>query len=227
MRLDHFLTALLPDQSRSQVQRLIKDGRVHGPVPRCGPARAVHAGQTFTSSTCPSPSAAAPEPEALPLRIVYEDPDIVVLDKPAGMVVHPAAGHSQRHARQRAAAPRQGSERHRRRAAAGHRASARSRHVGPDGGRQERRGAPGALAAVPRSRGREGIHRAGLGRGAGRQADRRADRPRSAAPAEDVDAGAPRAERGHARDVGRDICTACRCSRSRSPPAAPIRFACT
>jgi 23S rRNA pseudouridine1911/1915/1917 synthase len=41
----------------------------------------------------PELRAAAPEPEALPLRIVYEDPDVVVLDKPAGMVVHPAAGH--------------------------------------------------------------------------------------------------------------------------------------
>ena len=47
-----------------------------------------------TTSTFPSRAAAAPEPEALPLRIVYEDPDVVVLDKPAGMVVHPGAGHS-------------------------------------------------------------------------------------------------------------------------------------
>jgi 23S rRNA pseudouridine1911/1915/1917 synthase len=42
----------------------------------------------------PAPAAATPVPEALPIRIVYEDSDIVVLDKPAGMVVHPAAGHS-------------------------------------------------------------------------------------------------------------------------------------
>ena len=93
MRLDHFLTSLLPEQSRAQVQRLIKDGRVHGPVPQVRPSTAVHEDQTYVVDT-PEPSPATPEPEALPILIVYEDPDIVVLDKPAGMVVHPAAGHT-------------------------------------------------------------------------------------------------------------------------------------
>ena len=92
MRLDHFLTALLPEQSRAQVQRLIKEGRVHGR--RGDPRRAPRSTPTRPSpSRCRSPPATI-EPEALPLLIVYEDPDIVVLDKPAGMVVHPAAGHS-------------------------------------------------------------------------------------------------------------------------------------
>jgi 23S rRNA pseudouridine1911/1915/1917 synthase len=93
MRLDHFLTALLPEQSRAQVQRLIKEGRVHGPVSQVRPSTAVHTDQTFAIDV-PEPSPSTVEPEALPLLIVYEDPDIVVLDKPAGMVVHPAAGHS-------------------------------------------------------------------------------------------------------------------------------------
>ena len=128
-RLDNFLTAVLPDLSRSQVQRLIKEGLVTGGTGRFGRARAVRAGQTLLDRD-PAPTPATPEPEDLPLRIVYEDPDIVVLDKPAGMVVHPAAGHSTRHARQRAAPPRHGPERHRRRAAARDRAPARSRHVG-------------------------------------------------------------------------------------------------
>jgi len=92
-RLDSFLTALLPEHSRSQVQRLIKDGHVTGPVATLRPSTPVRAGQTY-SIDVPAPVAAGPEPEALPLRIVFEDPDIVVLDKPAGMVVHPAAGHS-------------------------------------------------------------------------------------------------------------------------------------
>jgi 23S rRNA pseudouridine1911/1915/1917 synthase len=92
-RLDAFLTALLPDQSRSQIQRLIKDGRVRGPRPVLRSSTAVHAGQTY-SIEIPAPAPSRPEPEALPLRIVFEDPDLVVLDKPAGMVVHPAAGHS-------------------------------------------------------------------------------------------------------------------------------------
>jgi 23S rRNA pseudouridine1911/1915/1917 synthase len=91
-RLDNFLTALLPDQSRSQLQRLIKDGRVTGPGGELRPSTQVRAGQTFTIDI-PPPAPTAVEPEALPLRIVYEDDDVVVLDKPAGMVVHPGAGH--------------------------------------------------------------------------------------------------------------------------------------
>jgi 23S rRNA pseudouridine1911/1915/1917 synthase len=92
-RLDNFLAALVPGQSRSQLQRLIKDGRVTGPTQELRPSTAVRAGQRY-SIDIPAPAPAAPEPEALPLRVVFEDPDVVVLDKPAGMVVHPAAGHS-------------------------------------------------------------------------------------------------------------------------------------
>ena len=53
----------------------------------------MRAGQAYEVEI-PLPSAATPEPESLPLRIVFEDRDIVVLDKPAGMVVHPGAGHA-------------------------------------------------------------------------------------------------------------------------------------
>jgi 23S rRNA pseudouridine1911/1915/1917 synthase len=92
-RLDNFLTALLPEQSRSHIQRLIKDGRVTGPVATLRASTPVRTGQVYAVDV-PPPAAATPEPEALPLRIIYEDPHLVVLDKPAGMVVHPAAGHS-------------------------------------------------------------------------------------------------------------------------------------
>ena len=92
-RLDNFLTALLPEQSRSQLQRLIKDGHVTGPVSSLRPSTAVRTGQLYHVDV-PPPAAATPKPEALPLRIVFEDPDLVVLEKPAGMVVHPAPGHS-------------------------------------------------------------------------------------------------------------------------------------
>jgi 23S rRNA pseudouridine1911/1915/1917 synthase len=92
LRLDTFLTALLPDQSRSHIQRLIKDGHVQGPVSALRASTAVHAGQVYAIDI-PAPVAPTPEPEPLPLRIVYEDPDVVVIDKPAGMVVHPGAGH--------------------------------------------------------------------------------------------------------------------------------------
>jgi 23S rRNA pseudouridine1911/1915/1917 synthase len=93
-RLDQALASLLPQQSRSQVQRLIKDGRVA--VDGSADVRAsqpVVAGQQVTVDVPPvAPSAAAPQ--ALPLAIVYEDADLVVVDKAAGMVVHPAAGHA-------------------------------------------------------------------------------------------------------------------------------------
>jgi 23S rRNA pseudouridine1911/1915/1917 synthase len=92
LRLDNFLTAVLAGHSRSQIQRLIREGRVKGPAAALRASTPVHAGERYAVEF-PEPRPASPQPEALPLRIVFEDPDIVVLDKPAGMVVHPAAGH--------------------------------------------------------------------------------------------------------------------------------------
>jgi len=93
LRLDRFLVSVVASHSRSQLQRLIKDGlaRVDG-----RPAKAnqpVKAGQHVTVEV-PQAVEATPRPEALPLRILYQDRDIIVVDKPAGMVVHPAAGHA-------------------------------------------------------------------------------------------------------------------------------------
>jgi 23S rRNA pseudouridine1911/1915/1917 synthase len=93
-RLDVFLTRHLPELSRSRLQRLIGDGRVR--VDGVGDAKAsliVHAG-LIAHVTVPAPTPATPSPEALPLSILHDDEDIVVIDKPAGMVVHPAAGHA-------------------------------------------------------------------------------------------------------------------------------------
>lgn len=92
-RLDQFLASTMPGLSRSQVQRLIKDGKVTGPGGVVRPSTPVKSGATF-SIDIPPPSAATVDAEPLPLRIVFEDTDVVVLDKPAGMVVHPGAGHS-------------------------------------------------------------------------------------------------------------------------------------
>jgi 23S rRNA pseudouridine1911/1915/1917 synthase len=96
-RLDAFLAGMLPDRSRSQIQKLIKDGHVTGggTTPR-KPLRAstpVRTGQRFEVEF-PAPVAVNAVAEDLPLPILYEDADLVVIDKPAGMVVHPAAGHS-------------------------------------------------------------------------------------------------------------------------------------
>jgi len=91
-RLDSFLTTALPDRSRSQIQKLIKDGLVSGPLKDVRPSSAVRAGQKYTIDL-PAPVAISAVAEDLPLAILFEDADVVVLDKPAGMVVHPAAGH--------------------------------------------------------------------------------------------------------------------------------------
>jgi len=92
-RLDQFLAARLPETSRAGVQRLIAGGHVRIGRGRLKPGLAITPGLTI-DVTVPPPAPAAPGPEALPLRILYEDDDIVVIDKPAGMVVHPAAGHA-------------------------------------------------------------------------------------------------------------------------------------
>src|SRR5262252_9602090 len=99
-RLDAFLAAALPDRSRSQIQKLIKDGHVMvstslgaGEAKHLRPSTPVKPGQRYHIEL-PEPMAAAAEAQDLPLTILYEDNDLVVIDKPAGMVVHPAAGHS-------------------------------------------------------------------------------------------------------------------------------------
>jgi 23S rRNA pseudouridine1911/1915/1917 synthase len=92
-RLDRVLAQLLPDLSRSRLKALIQAGQVTiGPAPIRDPAYHVHKGDTIIIDV---PEAADPEPkgEDIALNIVFEDDDIIVIDKPAGLVVHPAAGH--------------------------------------------------------------------------------------------------------------------------------------
>jgi 23S rRNA pseudouridine1911/1915/1917 synthase len=91
-RLDRFLTSVLPGRSRSQIQRLIRDGHVQVAGRPAKANQPVKAGQAIQLEL-PPPADTALRPEALPLRIVYQDADLVVVDKPPGMVVHPAAGH--------------------------------------------------------------------------------------------------------------------------------------
>lgn len=91
-RLDKYVAAHLPDLSRGHVQRLIDDGQVlvDGKVRRR--TFKVTPGEVVTVQV-PAPVAIAIEPEPIPLEIRYEDDDVIVIDKPAGMVVHPAPGH--------------------------------------------------------------------------------------------------------------------------------------
>ena len=91
-RLDQFLAARLPDVSRSQVQRLIRTEHVAVSAGHAKPGLLLRPGLTVEIDL-PAPAPALPVPEALPLRILHQDADIAVVDKPAGLVVHPAAGH--------------------------------------------------------------------------------------------------------------------------------------
>lgn len=93
VRLDRYLASRLPKGvSRSYVQRLIKEGAA---LVGGAPAKAHHmvAEGEVVEVTMPDPRAVTIGPEDLPLDIVYEDADVVVVNKPAGMVVHPAPGN--------------------------------------------------------------------------------------------------------------------------------------
>lgn len=92
-RLDVFVARRLPELSRARIQTLIEDGHIRRPGGAVKPALRVEAGWTIDVEI-PPPVAGVPRPEALPLVILHDDADIVVVDKPAGLVVHPGAGHA-------------------------------------------------------------------------------------------------------------------------------------
>ena len=95
-RLDKWLCQRLPELSRTRVKALIETGHVAeaGATVTDASAR-VKPGQAFTVAVPPG-EAAEPEPQAMDLAVVYEDDDLVVIDKPAGLVIHPAPGSPDR-----------------------------------------------------------------------------------------------------------------------------------
>lgn len=92
-RLDRALAQAFPELSRARLQALTREGRV-----TCDgqavtdPSRKVGPGARLTVAV-PDAVAAEPAPETIPLAVVFEDADLIVIDKPAGLVVHPGAGH--------------------------------------------------------------------------------------------------------------------------------------
>ena len=92
LRLDRFLAMELPQYSRSRFQQLIRDGfvRLNGKTAR--PRDILRAGDVI-DLTEPPPEKIDNQPEAIPLDILFEDDDLIVINKPAGLVVHPGAGH--------------------------------------------------------------------------------------------------------------------------------------
>lgn len=92
-RADRFLAARIGTLSRTRVKSLIEAGQVwRDGSALTAPAEPVRAGAAYTL-ILPAPRPAAPEPQTIPFPILFEDADILVLDKPAGLVVHPAPGN--------------------------------------------------------------------------------------------------------------------------------------
>jgi 23S rRNA pseudouridine1911/1915/1917 synthase len=93
-RLDKVLAASATGLSRARLQALIRAGAVKIEGRTIGdPGHRVKSGDAFEIAL-PEPEPAEPKPQDIPLTVVYEDAAIIVIDKPAGLVVHPAAGHS-------------------------------------------------------------------------------------------------------------------------------------
>lgn len=92
-RLDKALAILASDFSRSRLKALIEDGHVTiGKSAVTDAKKKVQPGQKI-SVQVPPPAPAIPQAEHIPLDVLYEDPDLIIINKPAGLVVHPAAGH--------------------------------------------------------------------------------------------------------------------------------------
>jgi 23S rRNA pseudouridine1911/1915/1917 synthase len=115
MRLDQALAQLFPQYSRNRLQVWLKAGHITVDGELAAPRRLVDGGERVLVEPPPAPEA-APKAQRMPLKIAYEDAEIIVVDKPAGLVVHPGAGVPDRtlmngllaHAPQLGAVPRAG-----------------------------------------------------------------------------------------------------------------------
>lgn len=96
-RLDKLLSLRLPDLSRSRLRALMEEGRVcrvtHAPTVISDPSHRVKPGELYTLQV-PPPEPAVPQGEKIALHIVHEDAHVIVIEKPPGLVVHPAPGHA-------------------------------------------------------------------------------------------------------------------------------------
>jgi 23S rRNA pseudouridine1911/1915/1917 synthase len=93
-RLDKFLCEKFPAVSRGTLQRLIEEGHIRVNGKNVKPTHSPHAGEQIEVHW-PEPKSAGAQPENIPLDILFEDKSLLVLNKPAGIVVHPAAGHEE------------------------------------------------------------------------------------------------------------------------------------
>src|SRR3954470_7404417 len=94
MRLDTYLRSIFQAVSRGTIQRLIDQGHIQVNGQNTKPTVSPRAGDVI-SVTFPEPRPAAAEPEEIPLDILYEDADLLAVNKAPGMVVHPASGNEE------------------------------------------------------------------------------------------------------------------------------------
>ena len=95
MRIDQVLAQLMPEQSRNRLAGWVKDGRVLVDEEEVAPKFRVRGGEAILVDIPPPPEAVADAPEDIALDIVFEDEAIIVINKPAGLVVHPGSGNWQ------------------------------------------------------------------------------------------------------------------------------------
>jgi 23S rRNA pseudouridine1911/1915/1917 synthase len=93
LRLDQALARLLPEHSRSRLAAWVKEGRVRVDGRGCDPKHKVWGGERILVAAALAPDATAQRAEPIPLRVLHEDEAILVIDKPAGLVVHPGSGN--------------------------------------------------------------------------------------------------------------------------------------
>jgi 23S rRNA pseudouridine1911/1915/1917 synthase len=92
LRLDQALARMFPQYSRSRLQAWLADGHIRVDGARAVPRRVVRGGERVELAPPEPPPGAAPRAQRMPLKVIYEDEALIVLDKPAGLVVHPGAG---------------------------------------------------------------------------------------------------------------------------------------
>ena len=116
LRLDQALARMFPQYSRNRLQQWVRSGHIRINGARCEPRKFVAGGEVIEIAPPPAPQGAAPAAQRMPLKIVFEDRDLIVIDKPVGLVVHPGAGVPDRtllnallaHAPELSAVPRAG-----------------------------------------------------------------------------------------------------------------------
>src|SRR5688500_20155221 len=96
LRLDQALVRVFPQYSRNRLQAWLKSGHITIEGRRLAPDAPVTGGETITLRPPHVPDAAAPQAQRMPLKVVFEDAALIVIDKPAGLVVHPGAGQPDR-----------------------------------------------------------------------------------------------------------------------------------